>query len=158
MECSKCQSEDVQAVPVAYHSGVTNIDTTSKSGARLGAGIVGGGLGVGVLGGGKTKTKGVSVSNLSQQLAPPVPMASRWGKIGCLSLLAVAVLEPVGSAVNSTLGSILFLLALAGGGYWLYHSIDKARKYNRDVFPGLMDTWSRSWFCLRCGNVFEVSR
>lgn len=156
MECPVCQSQNVQATPVAYHAGVTNIATTSKHGARLGVGLASGGLGVGVLGGGKSKTKGISVSNLSQQLAPPVQMLSGWKKIGCLSLLAVLLVTFAAAGIGSSTAAIVLLAGLGGAGYWLYYSISKARKYNRDVFPGLMDAWNRSWFCLRCGNVFEV--
>jgi hypothetical protein len=159
VECPKCQSENVQAMPVAYHAGVSNIDTTSKSGPRLGVGLAGGGLGVGVLGGGRTKTKGISVSSLSEQLAPPVQMTSGLKKIGCLSLLGVCLVTFVAAASqNGIATTIVFLAALIGAGYWIYYSIDKAHKYNQNVFPGLMDTWNQSWFCLRCGNVFEVSR
>lgn len=28
--------------------------------------------------------------------------------------------------------------------------------YNRDVYPGVFDRWSRSWSCQRCGHVFIV--
>lgn len=28
--------------------------------------------------------------------------------------------------------------------------------YNRDVYPGAFDRWSRSWSCQRCGDVFTV--
>lgn len=28
--------------------------------------------------------------------------------------------------------------------------------YNRDVYPGMYDRWSRSWSCQRCGDVFVV--
>jgi hypothetical protein len=55
MECPGRQSENVQAMPVAYHSEVSNIDSTSRSGARLDVGMAGGGLGVGGLGGSKTR-------------------------------------------------------------------------------------------------------
>lgn len=28
--------------------------------------------------------------------------------------------------------------------------------YNRDVYPGLYERWSRSWSCQRCGDVFAI--
>jgi hypothetical protein len=28
--------------------------------------------------------------------------------------------------------------------------------YNRDVYPGALDRWSRSWSCQRCSDVFTV--
>lgn len=169
MECPHCQSTDVQLVSVAYHSGVDTVETTSKHGARLGVGMAAGQIGVGILGGGKTKSRSVSVSNLSQQLAPPSkkswkPDPMTWGwraKIGCLPLIWLIVVPTIGEATRTVAGYLLFsLIGIAGAGYTLYSVIGKgrreARDFNQNVWPGLQEVWQRSWFCRRCGATFEV--
>ena len=159
LECPNCQSDNIQAVSVAYHAGVTNINTRSKHSAHLGIGLAGGGLGVGVLSGGKTRTQGVSVSNLSQQLTPPSKMDADLKRIGCLGLLALVLAIVWGAAAgNGTAMGILLVAAIGGSSAWAFHAYHKAFEYNRDVLPGLLETWNRSWLCLRCGDVFELAR
>ncbi|MDA8332731.1 MAG: hypothetical protein M0027_16295 [Candidatus Dormibacteraeota bacterium] len=158
MECPTCHSDDTQAVPVAYHAGVSNIETTSHSGAKLGVGLVGGQLGVGVLGGGRTKTQGVSLTNQAQQLAPPEEMRPTY-RLNRRWLWGILVL--VVASLLSSISVILGIAVLLGFAVWLFswrHSqSEKAKAYNRDVLPGLLARWNRSWFCRRCGCIFEAT-
>jgi hypothetical protein len=142
MKCPKCQSENTQRLQVAYESGTSNIDTHSKT--------VGGGLGGTSLGGGAayTNTTGVSQTRMAERASPPEKKGT-----------AIAV----GAAIVFSLPAYLFLsngsfmwgilfLSLIAGAVWL---AKEWIKYNSNVWPGLYDSWKKSWVCHKCGNIYQ---
>jgi len=138
MICPNCGSDNTQRLEVIYDSGTSNINTTGvTSGVGLARGL-GGGAAV-------TKTSGVSRTTMAVKAAPPIK--KKWI---FLALIAFVVLL-VGISSGS-IGGILFGVGLAGGaGYLCY----KMSIYNNHVWPGLYQTWLRSWMCNKCGATYE---
>ena len=108
--------------------------------------------------GGRTKTQGVSLTNQAQQLAPPEEMRPTY-RLNRRWLWGILVL--VVASLLSSISVILGIAVLLGFAVWLFswrHSqSEKAKAYNRDVLPGLLARWNRSWFCRRCGCIFEAT-
>jgi divalent metal cation (Fe/Co/Zn/Cd) transporter len=46
----------------------------------------------------------------------------------------------------------ILLIAIAVAAFLGY----RAFKYNKEQYPPLYDTWSRSWHCNKCGNIYSV--
>ncbi|MBF0293538.1 MAG: DUF4339 domain-containing protein [Nitrospinae bacterium] len=171
--CPKCKSDNVQRVEILYNSGITN--TATKT-AAIGAGISGGSIGLGV--GGAT-TKGTSLTQLAELLAPPkgnkpvakiapVPAVGAF-IFGCAWFLFLLV---IGMAANGGIGSFALILLLMAGGFGVIYIAFKgsqrkasdAEVYNKTVYPKELERWERSQFewklkfvCLRCGDVFIPS-
>ena len=138
--CPNCHSENIQRFEIAYHSGVSTSSHTT-----VGVGYSGGGFGVGT-----AETTGVSVSNLSQSVAPPEKKG--YIKSLIIGLIASSIVQVICEAViGKTFGGIMSLVAFAGAIYWIYKTV---YCWNRDVYPKLLDEWYHSWICLKCGHRF----
>lgn len=139
MFCSKCSSGDIQKASLVYESGITH--STSRSRGR-GIGFGPGGIGVGF--GGAT-TKGVHVSATAQRVAPPFKKPIGWPI--AISIIALFVML---ASMPSALSTAFFSLLVAGvAGFVTYQRI----AWNRNMFPPLLERWSQSYLCKRCGTM-----
>lgn len=139
MQCTKCESDNVQSLSVIYESGTQQINTKSfTSGGGLG--LSGGGLGAGI-GGGRTKTSGTQQSQLAAKAAPP--------KKKSFSATIIIILIGI-IAIYFELPTIILLLAIMIGGFLGY----RAFKYNKEEYPSKYQTWVNSWHCNKCGTIF----
>lgn len=133
MQCPKCESEHIQRLEVIYESGTHDINTES-------VGMVGGGGFDGVtgalLGGAVTtnKTTGTQQSILAKKVAPP-PQKKLSG-----FLIWVAILGVIAYFIPTI---IVFMV-------W-----KKNQKWNKTEWPILYNHWLQSWYCNKCGNVWE---
>lgn len=139
--CPHCHSDNIQRFEMVYRNGVsTNTQST------IGMGYSGGG-GFGI---GTATSSGVSVSNLSQSVAPPQKQSYLRNII--LGILAVCVLQIVCQAViGRVFGGLISWVAFAGMIYWIYKNV---YCWNRDVYPKLLNQWYNSYLCLKCGHRF----
>ncbi|MBI4999023.1 MAG: hypothetical protein HZC22_19395 [Rhodocyclales bacterium] len=137
MECPQCKSDNTQRLEVIYENGTQDIKTTSST---VGAGFSGrGGLGVA-----NTTTTGKSQSMAAQKAAPPERRFSVGGLVAIvIGLFFVFVIG--GGAI------VIGALCVAGGGYLM----NKAMQYNKNVWPGLYQTWQASWYCQKCGTIYQ---
>ena len=148
IQCQGCGSEHVQKLSVVYDGGLSDINARE---AGVGLGIGAGGLGLGV---GSSKIKGSHQSRLSQKAAPPekkkvVKHLLFW--ILGISFVPVAVLAILGW--ESNVARFLVVWSYIGAG--AAHVLSDIR-YNLKVYPGLFSRWNASFFCHKCGVVFEV--
>lgn len=144
--CPNCNSDNIQSFKIAYHSGVS---TSSHS--TVGVGYSNGGFGVGT-----AETTGVSVSNLSQSVAPPEKKG--YLKNFFIGYLIVCVITYFiklicESAVGRTF-IVIDYFAIACLLYWFYKEI---YCWNRDIYPKLLYQWNHSYICLRCGHRFIIN-
>lgn len=134
--CSRCQSDNVQKLSMAYESGISDVNTKTK-GFSLG----GGGLNFG-----GAKTKGTSQTALSKRTAPPRKYSYVWPFIfGLLSAFITDVFLPTPPFVTK-----IVFVGVVGG--LLFRSIS----FNRNQWPSLYKIWSNSFICGKCGEIFEV--
>ena len=141
--CPHCQSTEIQRFSVAYQSGISQINTKT---AGIGMSLSG------KVGIGGAQTKGQSQTELSRTTAPPKKLTyGIWIVCGFvasffLSFLFNQILPQTladGLAISGSVG-----LAL----YFMYRSF----RFNRDVYPKLMQQWENSWVCFRCGHKFVM--
>ena len=141
--CPHCQSTEIQRFSVAYQSGTSQINTKT---AGIGMSLSG------KVGIGGAQTKGQSQTELSRTTAPPKKLTyGIWIVCGFvasffLSFLFNQILPQTladGLAISGSVG-----LAL----YFMYRSF----RFNRDVYPKLMQQWENSWVCFRCGHKFVM--
>jgi hypothetical protein len=136
MQCPQCNSDNTQRLSVIYQSGTQHISTTSTS---FGGG---GGTGFGV-GSAVTNTSGTSRSYLAIKAAPPAKKtfkkATMFASFWLLSWF-----------LASTIPFPLFLPLLGIAIFSAY----KAIRYNKDEYPGLRQTWLKSWHCNKCGTIY----
>lgn len=141
MQCTRCNSDNVQRLEVIYEHGTQNIKTKGRtSGSAVGFG--GGGLGVG-FGSATTTTTGTSQSLMAKKAAPPAkkPIAAP------ILLILIGLFAMInGSGPFPIVG---FILAGIGGFlFWKYS------QYNKQTYPPLFATWQASWLCNKCGTIF----
>ncbi len=136
MQCSKCNSENIQRLEVIYEGGTQNISTTSHSAA---AGI-GGTFGIG---GVRTATSGTSQSTLASKASPPSKK-----KFSASILMAVLGFFFIGSGWGMT---VFGCLLIGAGVYLTYVAI----QFNSQKWPELYQYWEKSWLCNKCGHIFH---
>lgn len=148
MQCPTCQSDQVQRLEVIYDSGTRNIHATSHTtGFGLGSSVGAGGL--------RTSASGTEQTTLAAKLAPPAkkgsPAMMVIVTIG-LSFVAFGVSLPRGEGFVGT------TFALIVAAIVLYLGIKRATsvsKFNNEQWPVLYRQWKKSWFCHKCGTVYE---
>lgn len=143
--CPRCGSDQIQALSLVHNAG--SITGRTVGGAL---GITAGGD-VGYLGGsGVTSSR----SALAVRAAPPQPEATD-GLIGLAALLLLGglILGAYWEMMVPAAGIGLVLAAAV----W-YRKVTGPDRYNRDVYPGLVERWRRTFMCGRCGEFFEIER
>jgi hypothetical protein len=142
MQCTQCQSDNVQSLRVIYESGTQKIKTSSRT-CGGGGGFGGGGLRAG-LGSANTTTTGTQQTALAKKVSPP-------NKKSFIPSIVIAGLAIAFTAMFS-MPVFILLIAIAVAAFLGY----RAFKYNKEQYPPLYDTWSRSWHCNKCGNIYSV--
>ncbi len=139
MQCTTCQSDNVQRLSLIYEQGTHNIRTTGHT-TGAGVGIGRGGLGFGG-GSATTTTTGKSQTIAARKAAPPDKK-----KIGIPFAIAA-----VGLVLMPVMGTPVLLIALAIGGFLFW----KYSQYNKNVYPPLYAAWEKSWLCNKCGAIYQ---
>lgn len=143
MQCTQCNSDNVQKLSLVYEQGTQNIQTTGYT-TGSGVGVGSGGLGVG-FGSTRTTTTGKSQSIVAQKAAPPDKKS--------LVLPIVMVIGGIFFLMASFKGGWAIVLGwglIAAGGFMIW----KGYQYNKNTYPPLYTEWQRSWFCNKCGSIF----
>jgi F0F1-type ATP synthase membrane subunit c/vacuolar-type H+-ATPase subunit K len=137
--CPKCQSDNIQRLSVIFEGGLSDINTKTHG---TGVGVGRGGLGVGF---GSAKTSGTAQTAASKRASPPAKKEYLKPIFGIFVLCVLVTL--VG------LPQELFIFTwLAISGWWAY----TANKYNSETWPPLFETWSNSYLCNRCNEIFTI--
>lgn len=142
MQCTQCQSDNVQSLRVIYESGTQNIKTSSRTfGSGIGGGT--GGFGGG-FGSANTTTSGTQQTTLAKKASPP-------NKKSFIPSVVIAGLAIAFTAMFS-MPIYILLIAVAIAGFLGY----RAFKYNKEQYPPLYDVWSHSWHCHKCGTIYST--
>lgn len=131
MQCTQCNSDNVQRLSLVYEQGTQNISATSRTTTSYGFGQG--------FSRGTTTTTGKSQSITAMKAAPP-----NKKKIIIPIVLIVAGLFLMKQ------GELWALIISAVGGFLFYFYF----KYNRNVYPRLYADWENSWLCNRCGTIY----
>ncbi|MBM4184274.1 MAG: hypothetical protein FJ207_08595 [Gemmatimonadetes bacterium] len=137
LSCPRCTSPDVRRFAILHKQGVTNSDSTSYAIGSVGSDLASGTI----------STSTVSTTKLARETAPP----ARKDVVtpGFFTILsALGLFSTFGMPGPWRVRWLVILLVSAPIFFW-------RRRYNRDVVPGLMSKWDRSFLCMRCGESFE---
>lgn len=155
--CPNCHSEDVVKFSVAYMEGTQNIKATTYSGGVLGSDF---GAAVG-------KTKGTAQSLSAANSAPPAKkkvwfqifsgIFGRYFLAWIVGLILGSLFgNVVGSSAGDTIGDffskVMWFLCVAGGFRLAYQNY----KWNQEEYPAVLEAWNHTYYCRRCGSVFQV--
>ena len=138
LACPQCKNPDVRRFALIHKQG-----SSATSSATTGIGIGGGGLGIGA-----ASTKGVQVSALASETAPPQQKALGW-PVFIAIVAAIGLFGSFGEDAGGAGGLWFFTLAVSGT--IAYQRV----KFNREVHPKLKSTWESSFMCMRCGAAFQ---
>lgn len=142
MQCTQCNSDNVQKLSVVYQSGTSQINTTSRT---FGSGVgFGGGGGLFGVGSASTKTTGQSQSHLAAIASPPK-------KKGYMIPYVIIVLSIIAVMAKIITGGV-FILPLALAVFLIY----RAFSYNKNQWPPKYQEWSKSWHCNKCGAIYAA--
>lgn len=160
MRCSACDSENVRRLSVVWEEGTFTQHSTAKTTVKARSNFFGGGQ-MGTTSGtqsGTTRTTTHGMSELAKRAARPsaaTPLRDAAGMLvvgaGVIFvvgvIVAVATSDPVAFTLMAVLGVLLVtrVVQLTGRGL----------AFNRNDLPGLSSRWERSWWCSKCGEIFE---
>ena len=130
MRCPSCKTSDVARAQVVWEQN-THIGSAKSAGVGIGTGGVG-------IGGAKTNSKTNSLA--AAGLAPPKAKRGNWEAQGVVLVLISIVVLPL-FVIGGPLGIWIFL---------------KGRQHRRDHKVAL-ESWTRTWYCLRCGTKADQS-
>ena len=130
MQCTKCGSGNTQRLEVIFDKGTQNINTESSSGRS---------------------TTGTHQSTLAQKAAPPAKLGF---VLPAVLMLGAALVGGAGKDAGGVwyltlIAIILFLLS----GLTIYGAI----RFNYQSWPSLKKDWLESWFCHKCGTIYQQS-
>jgi len=131
MQCTECNSDNVQKLSLVYEQGTQNINATSST-------ITNHGFGQG-FSTGTTRTSGTTQSITAQRAAPPAKKK-----------IIIPIVAIVAGFVLAKYGELWGLLVSVVGGIYFYTSF----LYNRNVYPRLYANWQNSWLCNKCGAIY----
>jgi hypothetical protein len=95
-------------------------------------------------------TKGTQQTEAAKQAAPPV----KKNTAGAIVLIVIGMLLFISIfSKGSPMALVVGILLLVGG----IGALVRAIKWNNEEWPGLYETWLRSFRCLRCGEIFAHS-
>ncbi len=157
INCTKCESENVQRLSIIYSEGTSKINTSSTS-VGMGSSMRGG-LSSGMA---RTTTSGTQQSNLAVKARPPTMQNPFFFFMGALALGIIGggfVGGFVGAQLfpsdDSSMGTYAFFAVLGTAGFFGLKKAVVAYRWNNNEWPKLKEAWEHSWMCMKCGSVFE---
>jgi len=160
MKCPACDSDGTRRVSVVWEEGTYTQQSTASTTTKIQSHVYGGG-GMGALSGrqtGTTHTTTTGMSELARRVARPEPETPLRDALKVLGISAVSIFfggAAVAGIVSEPLAFVLMPVASALVLYWVFTRTSRGLRYNRNEFPGLLEKWRRSWWCSKCGEVFE---
>jgi hypothetical protein len=144
ISCTTCGSANIQHVSVVHENGLSHIDTTTR-GNTIGVGGYGAGGGVF-----SATTQGTRQSIASMRAAPPESMPYLLPLVGIMCFCGIVPILLALFGAN-LVGVIIQLSWIPLSIIWILY----ARHYNGREYPALFEAWNRSWYCRRCGTIFQ---
>ena len=158
INCPYCKSDQMQAVPIAYQTGVTiGRSHSSTTGVALTMGSI-----TPTVFDASTETKTHKETLFAGNLTPP--QRKQHKPVGCLQQL-VSVSAGIFCILGFFLmtesripeyGFVMFVPSLIYGiCRWRINRDEdtRIRFYNEKVFPKEIAAWNESWICHRCGYI-----
>lgn len=153
--CPQCHSDNIQRYEIIYNQ---NVSSSSHTTTGVGT-TFGGNFGAGV-----ATTTGTSVTALGETVAPPSPKPTAFItlKAGCLFLLfgglIIAIVVTIIASITSsnTLGELITTALIIGLIVYRYKVIQDNKRWNREIYPQLVNEWQHSYMCMKCGHRFVL--
>ncbi len=128
MQCTQCQSDNVQSLRVIYEAGTQRINTSANT---YGAGSAG------------ATITGTQQSALARKASPP----PKKRYMLFLVLIGFGIVSPF---LGLSMSVLFFTVGI--GGLFCYLSW----RYNTTQYPPKYERWTRSWHCNKCGTIYTV--
>jgi hypothetical protein len=160
MRCPACSSEDVRRLSAVWEEGSYSETTVSRTRSKSTSNVWGGGQ-MGAVQHrqtGTTHSTTTGRSALAERARPPERAAPflfavRTLGVGAVAIffggvvIAVATSDPVAFSVM-TLASVLLVA-------YVINAVRTGLAFNRSEYPGLREQWEHSWWCSRCGEIYQ---
>jgi hypothetical protein len=151
LRCSKCNSNDLKKVSLAYQEGTYRIETRSRIRGLL---FAGGGPDILV---GRATTRGSQQSALSKRLSPPSKWSYMklilWSGVATLTALVLYVQHVMASPVPASSLPVKLYVVFAPFAFVLLVGI--VWRHNHSTYREQYDQWNASFICERCGTVTQ---
>ena len=148
IECTKCGSDQVQAVKAILLSG-TSTSTGSFSG--IGAGSSGGDFVSG-------STYNVNKTNLASMLSPPKKPYNKNYWVGFIMFCGLYLFLAFGMSFGphgfSIAGPVITSVICIPFLYWLYNKGKKVQKNYDEKYPAWKKMHDNGFYCHRCTNIY----
>ena len=161
MECPACNSDNTRRVAVVWEEGSYTQVSTAKTITKGQSSVFGGGQ-MGTVASrqtGTTRTETRGMTELARKVARPDPETPLRDALRILGISAVSIFfggAVVAGIVSEPLAFVLMPVAAAIVVYWVFVRTSRGLRYNRAEQPELLARWQRSWWCSKCGEVFEA--
>jgi hypothetical protein len=160
MRCTACDSENVRRLSAVWEEGTFTQHSTARTTTKGRSNFFGGGQ-MGTLSGtqsGTTHTTTHGTTELARRAARPSPETPIRDALVMLGGGAVAIFVIGVIVAVATSDPVAFLLMAVLAGLLVARVVQLTRRglaFNRSELPGLRNRWERSWWCSKCGEVFE---
>ncbi len=161
MRCPACDSENTRRAAVVWEEGTYTEQSTATTTTKLRSNVYGGGQ-MGAVSGrqtGTTRTTTTGMSELARKVARPEPETPVRDAVQVLGIAAVSIFfggAAVAGIVSEPLAFVLMPVASVLVLYWVFTRTSRGLRYNRNELPVRLAKWDRSWWCSKCGEVFEA--
>jgi hypothetical protein len=108
---------------------------------------------------GTTRTETRGMTELARKVARPEPETPLRDAVVILGVSAVSIFfggAIVAALVSEPLAFVLMPIAAAAVLYWVFVRTSRGLRYNRTELPRRLASWQRSWWCSKCGEIFEA--
>ncbi len=156
--CPSCNSENIQKASVLVSLGSNKMRATTVG---VGGGSSGINAGIGLTGGSIT-------SELASKLSPPIKpqpakLIAGWKYFTFPSILlfisaAVFSFFLFGDVADGLVALGLLVFSIYQGYFRWFPSWEQKQARQEEEYTRALTQWEKTYFCLRCGSSFEISR
>ena len=160
MRCPTCESENVRRLSAVWEEGSYSETTVARTSSKGSSSVWGGGQ-MGAVQNRQSATTRSTTSGssaLADRARPPERQAPILYAVKALGVGAVVIFFGGVVIAVATSDPVAFtVMAIAAVGLVL-HVVNRLRsgfEFNRGQYPALRERWERSWWCSKCGGMYE---
>ena len=160
MRCPSCESENVRRLSAVWEEGSYSETTVARSSTKGSSDVWGGGQ----MGYAQTRQSGTTRSTttgmtaLAERARPPELVRPFFDGMRLLGMGAGGIFLGGLIIAAATSDPVAFTLMAAASAWLVWYVVNRARRglaFNRNDYPSLRERWERSWWCAKCGEIYE---